>query len=82
MGTMSQEVSAHLFVASMNLPPSEGEPRQYNVLSTESNVGEVNSLGFEWREGNDTLKLTYFAHSERHAETVSLLHTTTNECRK
>jgi hypothetical protein len=52
----------------------------YSSMSTESTVGELNSLAFAWREGLDTLKITYFAPSERASESVSVLHTTVHTC--
>lgn len=70
------------FIRRVNELTAKRGDGNYSVMSTESNVGELNSLTFEWREGNDTLKVSYFARSEASAESVSVPHVTPNDCRK
>lgn len=50
-------------------------------LSSETNVGEINSLSVTWLLGPDTLRVTYFAQSERSAESQSVAWFTRSECR-
>jgi hypothetical protein len=57
-------------------------PATYTADSRETNIGQVNSLSFEWKiSGNDGFHLTYTPEGKVHGESISSLYFTANACR-
>ena len=55
---------------------------EFRSVSSETNVGELNSLSVTWVLGADTLRVTYFAASKQTAESQQVQWFSPSECRE